>query len=198
MKKIFTTNLQTILLTISLIFITTGVFAFSANVKPISNKSYFEELDSLLIQAKKSIYIIMYEMRYYSKYPNSPTNKLVKDLIKAANRGVEVEVILEQSEGFNEKNTKANKEVGLMLSSAGVKVYLDSPYQTAHDKLIIVDGIYTVLGSTNWTYSGLNKNNESSVLIESKEVTDVYTKYFMKIKSKCSRYQDTKTRRISF
>lgn len=198
MKKIFTTNLQTILLTTSLIFITTGVFALSANVKPISNKSYFEELDSLLIQAKKSIYIIMYEMRYYPKYPNSPTNRLVKNLMKAANRGVEVEVILEQSKGFNEKNTNANKEVGVMLAKAGIKVYLDSPYQTTHDKLIIVDGIYTVVGSTNWTYSGLKKNNESSVLIESKEVTDVFTKYFMKIKSKCSRYQDNKARRISF
>ncbi|MEW6097289.1 MAG: phospholipase D-like domain-containing protein [bacterium] len=190
MKKILTSTPQTkktlfILLTISLFFITTVIFASVTNVKPIHNKDYFQKVHSLLLQAKKSIYMIMFEIRYYHKYPNSPANRLVRDLMQAAKRGVDVEVILEQAKEFNEKNSKANKEVGVMLTSAGIKVYLDSPYQTTHNKLILVDGIYTVVGSTNWTYHGLKKNNESSVLIESKEITNTFTKYFIRIKRTC-------------
>lgn len=105
MKKI---NLYLFLITI-LILITTSVLPFTADVKPISNKFYFKEIHSLLKQAKKSIYIIMFEIRYYHKYPNSPANILVRDLIKADKRGVNVEVILEHSKGLSQKNSKANR-----------------------------------------------------------------------------------------
>lgn len=168
-----------------LVLITEVVFSLPADVKPIPKKDYFPKIHSLLLQSKKSIYLIMFEMRYYPKYHHSLTNKLVRDLIKAAKRGVTVEVILEQSKGFNEGNTKANKEVGKMLASSGVKVYFDPPHQTTHDKLIIVDETYTVIGSTNWTYYGLNKNNESAVVITSKEIANTFIKYFMRIKRLC-------------
>jgi phosphatidylserine/phosphatidylglycerophosphate/cardiolipin synthase-like enzyme len=98
---------------------------------------------------------------------------------------VNVEVILEHSKGLSQKNSKANRKVGMMLLKAGVKVYLDPPYQTTHNKLIIVDKTYTVIGSTNWTYHGLKKNNESSVLIKSKEVANAFIKYFIRLKKKC-------------
>lgn len=177
MKKI---NL--FILLISLLLISTSVLSFTADVRPISNKSYFEELHPLLKHAKKSIYIIMFEMRYYPKYPNSPANILVRDLINAAKRKVKVEVILEQSKEVNEKNTNLNRKVGLILAKAGIKVYLDPIYQTTHNKLIIVDRTYTVVGSTNWTYHGLRENNESSVLINSEEVANAFSEYFMCIK----------------
>jgi len=189
MKKIIITkqqlkrNLSLWVLTISLILLITSGWA--TNVKPIHNKSYFKEVHSLLLYAKKYIYIIMFEMRYYPNYPNSPPNRLVRDLINAAKRGVDVEVILEQSNDPDEMNTKANKEVGVILASGGIKVYLDSPYQTTHNKLIIVDGTYTIVGSTNWSYYGLNENNESSILIKSKKIANTFTKYFIRIKKIC-------------
>lgn len=178
-------DLYLFLITTFLVLITKVVYSLPADVKPIPKEAYFPKIHSLLLQSKKSIYIIMFEMRYYPKYPSSSANRLVRDLMKAAKRGVAVEVILEQSKGFNEDNTKANKEVGKMLTASGAKVYFDSPNQITHDKLIIVDETYTVIGSTNWTYYGLNKNNESAAIITSKEIAHTFIKYFMRIKRLC-------------
>jgi cardiolipin synthase len=107
----------------------------------------------------------------------------VEDLIEAAKRGLDVEVILDQCDGWNKKNTISNQETGVMLANGGVKVYLDPPHKTTHSKLIIIDGIYTVIGSTNWTYHGLEKNNESCALIESAHIARLFTDYFMRLRS---------------
>jgi len=162
------------------------VFALPAkDVKPIPNRIYHPAVHKLLKEAKKSIYVVMFEMFYYPKYPTSLENQLVQDLIDAYKRGVNVEVILEQ--GTVEKVTIRNrKEGGFMLSNAGVKVYFDSLSQTTHNKLIIVDERYTVIGSTNWSYYGLEKNNEASVLIDSIPLAKFFHKEFERIKSECS------------
>ncbi len=161
------------------------VFALPAkDVKPIPNKLYHPAVHNLLKQAKKSIYIVMFEMFYYPKYPSSLENQLVQDLIDAHKRGVNVEVILEQ--GTVEKVTIRNREEGgFMLSKAGIKVYFDSLTTTTHNKLIIVDERYTVIGSTNWGYHALEKNNEASVLIDSIPLAKFFLKEFIRIKSEC-------------
>jgi len=63
-----------------------------------------------------------------------------------------------------------------------VKVYFDPPDVTSHDKMIIVDGKLSIVGSTNWSYYALERNNEASVLIHSEEVADYFIKYFEKVK----------------
>jgi len=65
-----------------------------------------------------------------------------------------------------------------MLEKAGVLVYNDPLNITTHSKLIIIDNYITVIGSTNWSYSALMKNNESSVIISSSEVAEHYEEYF--------------------
>jgi cardiolipin synthase len=161
------------------------VFALPArDVKPIPNSLYHPAVHKLLSEAKKSIYIVIFEMFYYPKYPQSLENQLVQDLIDAHKRGVNVEVILEQ--GTWGKVTERNKkEGGFMLSQAGIKVYFDSLTKTTHNKLIIVDERYTVIGSTNWSYHGLEKNNEASVLIDSIPVAKFFLEEFARIKSEC-------------
>jgi len=156
--------------------------AFPArDVQPIPNRLYHPTVHKLLKEAKKSIYIVMFEMFYYQKYPESLENQLIQDLIDAHKRGVNVEVILEQ--GTVEKVTRRNREEGgFMLSNAGVKVYFDSLTTTTHNKLIIVDERYTIIGSTNWSYYGLEKNNEASVLIDSIPVAKFFLKEFERIK----------------
>lgn len=154
------------------------------DVKPIPNRSYSPAVHELLMQAEKSIHVVMFEMFYYPKYPESLGNQLVQDLIDAHNKGVNVEVILEQ--GTFGRITRRNKrEGGFMLSQAGVKVYFDSRSQTTHNKLIIVDERYTVIGSANWSYHGLEKNNEASVLIDSIPLAKSFLEEFNRIKSEC-------------
>jgi phosphatidylserine/phosphatidylglycerophosphate/cardiolipin synthase-like enzyme len=127
----------------------------------------------------------MFSIRYYDKYPNSPSNLLIKALKEVATQGVLVELILEQSEDFNLGNSLQNQRVSIMLANAGVKVYLDSLNKTTHNKLIIIDNKYTVIGSFNWTYHALVKNNESAVLIISPQVGSFFNRYFEKLKKNC-------------
>ncbi|OQX53927.1 MAG: hypothetical protein B5M48_02060 [Candidatus Omnitrophica bacterium 4484_213] len=162
-------------------------FSFSADVKPICNRKYFSQVRSLISEAEQSIYIILYIARYYQKYPDSSSNRLIRELISAAKRGVDVQVILDRS-NWNEKNTAENKATARIFSEGGVRVWLDDFKKTSHNKLIIIDGRYVVIGSTNWSYYALDKNNESSVLIDSPEVADVFKKYFAEVQAKSEKF----------
>ena len=158
--------------------------SFETKVEPIVNREYFPCAKRLISEARKDIKVIMFEMRFYQKYPDSPSNQLIKELISACHRNVEVEVILEQSEGYLEDNSHANQEVGLLLAKSGVKVYLDAPKETTHSKLLIIDGKKILLGSTNWAYYSLDKNNEVNLLIGSEKVASIFIDYFERLKRK--------------
>ncbi len=169
---------------ISLVLTSSPLLALSAeDVKVIRNREYFPTLHRALQEARGSIKVIMFEACYYEEYPDSPSNILIGDLIEAHRRGVKVEVILELGV-FDEVN-RNNREVGQLLSRAGVAVAFDSPAVTTHAKLITIDGDVSILGSTNWKYYSLDKNNEVSVLIKSREVATEIEKYFRKIWNSC-------------
>ena len=169
-----------------IIFFALSSFAFSEEIKPICDREYFPAVHSLLKGAKKSIYLIMHQFRYYEKYPKSSANLFCKELITAASRGVKVKVIIEQSdlEMFLD-SSKKNRDIGHRLVRGGVTVYFDPLGTTTHCKLLIVDKRYTVIGSTNWSYYALDKNYESSVLIESEKTANYFIKYFEKLRKKC-------------
>ncbi|HHT9153614.1 MAG TPA: phospholipase D-like domain-containing protein [Candidatus Hypogeohydataceae bacterium YC40] len=46
------------------------------------------------------------------------------------------------------------------------------------------DDEITVVGSTNWSYSGLRMNHEASVLIRSKEVASTFKEAFSQLEVK--------------
>ena len=125
--------------------------------KLIPSGEYFEKVHSLLNNASDSIFVAMYTFRYYTEYPNSPSNIFAQDLIKAKERGVNVNVLLDISDQ-DEENTIGNKKTGKILSENGIKVYYDAIGKTTHAKILVIDSRFTVLGSHNWTYHGLSKN----------------------------------------
>ncbi len=71
------------------------------------------------------------------------------------------------------------------LPCQDVEVAYDPLTTNTHAKLVIIDGIITILGSTNWTYYSLAHNNEVSVLIKSKEVAQKLSDYFQRIWKTC-------------
>ena len=50
---------------------------------------------------------------------------------------------------------------------------------------LIIDGEVGIVGSTNWTYSALEKNHEVSVLIRSPEVARNLYHYFQRVWKTC-------------
>ncbi len=151
-----------------------------AKVKPIYNREYMPALHEVLQNAKKSIHIAMFTFRYYPNYPNDANSVIIGDLIAAKKRGVDVKVILDCSE-WNRSNTLQNKMVGDSLKKVGIEVYYDPVDVTTHDKLIIVDDSITIVGSHNWSFYALERNNEASVMIVSPGVARQYEEHFQDI-----------------
>jgi phosphatidylserine/phosphatidylglycerophosphate/cardiolipin synthase-like enzyme len=161
------------------------------DVQLVLDGQYFQVAKKIIEQAKDSIQVIMFEMGYYDEYPNTLSNLLIRELIDAKRRGVKVEVILEVKEG-EDRTTQRNRHTGRILSEGGVEVIYDSLSKTTHAKLMVVDGEFSLLGSTNWTYYALTNNNEASVLVRSKAVARVLQDYFNRVKasgSKNSKFQ---------
>lgn len=158
------------------------------DVEIINNRDYFPSVHELFKNAKKSIYVIMFSAYYYDDHPNSPSNLLLKDLADAKKRGLDVMVILDQCEdsprGFLKKKKiqpEGLEGVVKFLEKNGIPYKLDKEDVTTHAKLIIVDEMYTVIGSTNWSYSALKKNNETAVIIKSDKVAGRYVDYLKNI-----------------
>jgi phosphatidylserine/phosphatidylglycerophosphate/cardiolipin synthase-like enzyme len=158
------------------------------DVQLVTDAQYFQAAKRLIQEAKHSIQVMMFEMGYYDRNPNTPSNLLIKELINARKRGVNVEVLLEVREG-EDRAAKRNRHTGKILSDGGVEVIYDSLFKTAHAKCMVVDGKLTLLGSTNWTYYALTNNNEASVLIRSKEVAKAFLDYFNQVKAAGSKSQ---------
>jgi phosphatidylserine/phosphatidylglycerophosphate/cardiolipin synthase-like enzyme len=152
------------------------------DVQLVMDAQYFQVAKKMIQEAKTSIRVIMFEMEYYEEHPSSPSNLLVKELVNAKKRGVQVVVILEAREG-EDRTTQGNRRTGKILSAAGVEVIYDPPFKTTHAKMMMVDGYLSLLGSTNWTYYALSNNNEASVLIRSKEVAKELLGYFNRVKA---------------
>lgn len=155
------------------------------DVEIINDRDYFPRVHQLLQGAKKSIYVIMFSAHYYDQYPDSPPNILLRDLADAKRRGLDVKVILEQGEpessGGLFRKTKIqpqqHERVVQFLERNNVPYILDPPDIITHAKLIIIDETYTIIGSTNWSYSAISKNHETAVVIKSQDVAHAYITY---------------------
>jgi len=156
------------------------------DVEVVMDAQYFQVAKKMIQESKTSIQVMMFEMRYYDKHPDSPSNFLIKGLIDAKKRGVMVEVILEVRDD-KDQTTQSNHRTGKMLSEGAVGVTYDPLFKTTHAKCMVVDGELTLLGSTNWTYYALTNNNEVSVLIRSKELAKTLRDYFNRVKASGSK-----------
>ncbi len=152
-------------------------------VYPINNRDYTPNVIKLFRNAEKTIHIFMLSGGYYPNYPNGVNRQMYQVLFDAVKRGVEVQIVLDQA-GYNPGQSYGNLALGEFLRSGGIDVYYDDPDETVHSKTLIIDSLYTIVGSTNWSYWALDKNNECSVIIKSINVALEYEEYFDYIMSK--------------
>jgi len=99
----------------------------------------------------------------------NPVKLLLNDLLEARERGVSVTLYLNtrfRSTGKTE-GSFIGSPVFKELKDAGCNIYLIPSSRKLHDKLIIVDNWYVIVGSTNWSISALRTNFESNTLIDS-------------------------------
>ncbi|WP_235603070.1 phospholipase D family nuclease [Piscirickettsia litoralis] len=109
--------------------------------------------------AKNSIRVQAYS---FTSWP------IVRALIKAQERGVKVELLLDKS------NLKKRYNVIKALKSHHIKFLIDAKPAIAHNKVIIIDGDIVVTGSFNFTYSAQKRNAENVLIIKNKKLASLY------------------------
>ena len=87
-----------------------------------------------------------------------PTAKEVGDLIAAARRGVDVRLLL-PSESDSELALTVGRSNYRELLEAGVKIY-ETRNQVLHSKAAVVDGVWTIIGSSNFDRRSVIFNDE--------------------------------------
>ncbi|MGE3063171.1 MAG: phospholipase D-like domain-containing protein [bacterium] len=146
----------------------------------MNNRDYVPTFVELVENAQKSIHAIIYATGYYPDYPDGEPTYLQDALIGAAARGLQVQVIVDQS-SWNSSSSIKNYEYAEYMRSKGVEVYLDPPDITTHTKVVVIDSSTTVIGSTNWSFYALAMNNECAVAVKSSELAKVYETFFSQL-----------------
>lgn len=146
------------------------------------NRSYYSMAKKMMGRARESIDLVVFKITRYPEFRGSKSNKLLKALVEAKQRGVDIRIILDVNSWSDDVN-QSNRETALWLLGQGVRnVTFDSFTTTTHSKVLIVDGNSVLLGSTNWSYYSLSKNLEADILLKNTlEVGRAYQKYFEKL-----------------
>ena len=88
-----------------LILVATPVFAHPADVELIPSGRYVDVVVREMRQAKTSIHLTMYLIALPIHDPHSPVRQLVEALVQAHDRGVTVDVVLDQNADWDQEPT---------------------------------------------------------------------------------------------
>ncbi len=159
---------------------TTGYFLVSQyELELVEDREYFPVARELVRNAKEEILVLMYSMEYIPKYEEDSSTQLVEELMHAAERGVNVRVLLEK--GWDDL-AKHNWFTCTKLREHGVDARLfDHGRGALHAKAMIVDGKYVLVGSSNWKYYSLDLNRELNILLGSEDFAKEAKGYFFRL-----------------
>ena len=142
-------------------------------VSLLPNKKYYSRITDLVRRANRSIYTVMFVVKYDPKEPDDPVNVILGLLCDAKRRGLDIRVLVD------DETKRSYKKTLEYLAGCGIPVRLDKGRRvTTHVKMLLIDGKYLVVGSHNWTESALKYNNEFSVLIVSEKLYRKALSYF--------------------
>ena len=117
------------------------------------------KIAKLISEAKESVYVQAYGFT---------SNQIVGQLIDAHNRGVEVRILLDES------NLASKYSRIRQMTGNGIDVSIDKVPGIAHNKVIILDRQKVVTGSFNFTNSADTRNAENIIIVNDKEIAKRY------------------------
>ena len=101
---------------------------------------------------------------------NISLRSVVDAIIRAHERGVQVRMVMES----NNRDSSASQA----LEEAGIQILGDRREGLMHDKFVVIDRSEIWMGSLNFTYSGIYKDNNNLVHIRSAMIAENYTREF--------------------
>jgi len=146
-------------------------------VIPLAGASFIDNLPLYLGETKSTLDIIQFQWRWYKYKPDSSVTKLSQAVLSASLRRVKVRVLLNK-DGPSSPLTALNLESKKVLEEAGCVVKFGPSFPATHAKLWLLDEDFTVLGSHNISERACLHNDETSVIISSRDVQKHYKDYF--------------------
>lgn len=122
----------------------------------------FSPEGSALPLVLKTITTAQTEVRVMGYSFTSP--EVVRALINARKRGVDVRVVLDHKANAGKQN-KASRAAMNLLVGAGIPVRTVSAFKILHDKVIVADRRNTQLGSYNYTRAAEKSNSENVLVV---------------------------------
>jgi hypothetical protein len=95
---------------------------------------------------------------------------------------VEVKVILDYQSSSSFPAAQENYAVFRFLKDKGIDAYFDGAVVYTHNKTIVIDKRIVISGSHNWSDAALERNNETSFLIDSPKLAKQLLDEFSRIK----------------
>ena len=145
-------------------------------VSVLLDEEYYHSVKNDLENANETILVAMYSMIYDPDDTFDWANDLIRELVYAKERGVDVTVIIEYRTYLDYMD--GNLAAYDYLSANNVTVQLEEDTETDHMKLVIIDDKLVYVGSHNWSESGLYYNRETSVKIVGEDMAEVLSAYF--------------------
>ncbi len=137
----------------------------------------FGRIVQLIDGATKTIYVHAYQLT---------GQPIAAALLRAYKRGVKVYIIADKTQTAQDSSTYVPD-----LAMAGIPVKIDHKPAIAHRKVIIIDGITSLIGSYNWTNGAEFKNAEVLViLVNQPEVATILQKHWDLRDSTSTPYKD--------
>jgi phosphatidylserine/phosphatidylglycerophosphate/cardiolipin synthase-like enzyme len=125
-----------------------------------------QALIKLMDSAQATIHIALY---YFTD------RELAQALVRAFERGVQVQVLLDE----DQRTAKYSKSRYLADKGIEVRYYEGSGY--FHHKFAVFDSAVVATGSYNWTASAQSRNEENLIVIQDREVAQIYLEEWQRL-----------------
>jgi cardiolipin synthase len=123
-----------------------------------------------------------------------PDSQIRQGLVKAAQRGVDVRVIV-PGKYIDSPNVRlASRFHYGELLDGGVQIYEYLPTMM-HNKVMVVDGIWSSIGSINFVNRSMKKNGEANISVYDREFAALVEKMIEEDLGRCERFTKEKWRK---
>lgn len=120
----------------------------------------------LIDNAKKSVYIIVYEWGWYPDQIGAQIQIFNNSIVRAKQRGLDVKAVV------------WDKKIANILESQNIETKYIHDSRLLHAKLMIIDRQIVIIGSHNYTKTAFDFNFENSVIINDEKTALEFTNFF--------------------
>ena len=165
--------------------------SYIPKIIPLYDEDFSNIVTRLINEARKKIYITTYKLEPRKGPKAQRINALIKALFNANVRGVQIYILLNFYEN-HKATSNINWYASRIFAKNGIIVKYQTTGRTLHQKLILIDDVYIVIGSHNLSVQALAENIELSLLIQDDTIYKKSETKFLNLWDKANDFPWTK------